>query len=139
MQADGCGTAFNAPVEIELVGQTIRGVQNTVRLRVASLPDFIIMKAHALAGRDKPKDANDICYCLTNFPGGLEKLAAAWNQRSEDKDVKRALVILREKFATVDGFGPGQVIEFLDLSSREAQEIQARRAFELVQKFLTLV
>lgn len=92
-----------------------------------------------IGGRDKPKDAYDICYCLTNFPGGLEKLAAAWNQRSEDKDVKRALVILREKFATVDGFGPGQVIEFLDLSSREAQEIQARRAFELVQKFLTLV
>jgi predicted nucleotidyltransferase len=139
LQADGCGTAFNAPVEIELVGQTIRGVQNTVRLRVASLPDFIIMKAHALAGRDKPKDAYDICYCLTNFPGGLEKLAAAWNQRSEEKDVKRALVILREKFATVGGFGPGQVIEFLDLSSREAQQIQARRAFELVQKFLALV
>jgi predicted nucleotidyltransferase len=139
LQADGCGTAFNAPVEIELVGQTIRGAQNIVRLRVASLPDFIIMKAHALAGRDKPKDAYDICYCLTNFPGSLEKLAAAWNQRSEEKDVKRALVILREKFATVDGFGPGQVIEFLDLSSREAQEMQGRRAFELVQKFLTLV
>lgn len=92
LQADGCGTAFNAPVEIELVGQTIRGTQNTVRLRVASLPDFIIMKAHALAGRDKPKDAYDICYCLAHFPGGLEELAAAWNQRSEENDVKRALV-----------------------------------------------
>jgi predicted nucleotidyltransferase len=141
LQADGCGTAFNSPVEIELVGQTTRGTQNTVRLRVASLPDFIVMKAHALAGRDKPKDAYDICYCLTNFPGGLEKLAAAWNQRvkEKEKDVKRALVILREKFATVDGFGPGQVVEFLDLPNREAQEIQARRAFELLQKFLNLL
>jgi|SRR6266850_6536307 len=84
-------------------------------------------------------DTYDICYCLTNFPGGLEKLAAAWTHRSEASDVKRALAILQEKFATVDGFGPGQVIEFLDLPNREAQEIQARRAFELVQKFLTLV
>jgi len=139
LQADGCGTAFNAPVEIELVGQTIRGAQNTVRLRVASLPDFLVMKAYALAGRDKPKDAYDICYCLANFPGGLGILVAAWKHRGEDKDVKRALEILREKFATVDGFGPAQVVEFLDLPDREMQEIQARRAFELVQKILSLL
>jgi len=139
LQADGCGTAFNAPVEIELVGQTIRGAQNTVRLRVASLPDFIIMKAHALAGRDKPKDAYDICYCLTNFPGGMDALAAAWKQRAQEKDVLRAIEILREKFATLNGFGPKQVVEFLDLVGRETQEMQARRAFELVQKFLNLL
>jgi predicted nucleotidyltransferase len=76
LQADGCSTAFNAPVEIELVGQTIRGADNTVRVRLASLPDFLVMKAHALAGRDKPKDAYDICYCLANFPGGLDALTA---------------------------------------------------------------
>lgn len=70
LQADGCGTAFNAPVQIELTGHTIRGTKNAVRLRVASLPDFLVMKAYALAGRDKPKDAYDICYCLTNFPVG---------------------------------------------------------------------
>ena len=47
--------------------------------------------------------------------------------------------ILREKFAAVDAFGPGQVVEFLDLAQREAQDMQARRAFELVQKFLSLL
>ncbi len=139
LQADGCGTAFNDPVQIELVGQTIRGTRNAVRLRVASLPDFLVMKAHALAGRDKPKDAYDICYCLTNFPGGLESLAAAWKQRGQDNDVKRAIEILHDKFETVDAFGPGQVVEFLDLPEREAQEMQARRAFELVQKLLRLL
>lgn len=73
------------------------------------------------------------------FPGGLETLVAAWKKRGQDKDVKRAIDILREKFATVDGFGPGQVVEFLDLPEREAQQMQARRAFELVQKFLSLL
>jgi len=139
LQADGCGTAFNAPVEIELVGQTIRGADNTVRLRVASLPDFLVMKSHALAGRDKPKDAYDICYCLTNFPGGLDALAAAWKERGQEKDVLRAIEILREKFASVNGFGPKQVVEFFDLVEREAQDMQARQAFELVQKFLSLL
>jgi predicted nucleotidyltransferase len=139
LQADGCGSAFHEPVEIELSGRTIRGAENTVSLRVASLPDFIVMKAYALDGRDKPKDAYDICYCLTYFPGGLEVLAAVWRERSEYRDVKRSIEILRAKFATVDGFGPSQVVEFLDLSSDEEQEIQARRAFELVQKFVSLL
>jgi predicted nucleotidyltransferase len=139
LQADGCGTAFADPVEIELVGKTIRGAKNSVRLRVASLPDFLVMKSHALAGRDKPKDAYDICYCLSNYPGGLEALAAAWNHRIQETDVKRAVEILREKFASVESFGPGHVVEFLDLPDRDAQAMQARRAFELVQKFLSVL
>jgi len=139
LQADGCSSAFHSPVEIKLEGHSTRGAENIVRLRVASLPDFIIMKAHALAGRDKPKDAYDICYCLTYFPGGLEKLADAWRQRSEESDVKRGIEILREKFATVESFGPRQVVEFFDLSDAEAKHIQARRAFELVQKFVRLL
>lgn len=139
LQADGCRSAFNAPVQITLTGQTIRGAKNTVQLRVASVPDFLVMKAHALAGRDKPKDGYDICYCLTHFPGGLKALAAAWKQRKQDKDVKRAIEIFREKFATVDAFGPGQVVEFLGPAQPEVQQIQARRAFELVQQFLSLL
>jgi hypothetical protein len=92
------------------------------------------MKAYALAGRDKPKDAYDLCYCLDNFPGGLEKLAYAWRRRSVEEDVKRAIAILGEKFERVDSFGPAQVVEFFDASDVEAQAMQARRAFELVRK-----
>jgi len=55
------------------------------------------------------------------------------------KDVLRAIEIFREKFATVNGFGPRQVVEFLDLIEVEAQDMQARRAFELVQKLLSLL
>ncbi|MGH9436310.1 MAG: nucleotidyl transferase AbiEii/AbiGii toxin family protein [Candidatus Acidiferrales bacterium] len=139
LQADGCGTAFNAPVDVTLEGQTIQGAKNTVRLRVASLPDFLVMKAHALGGRDKPKDSYDIGYCLANFPGGLDSLVAAWKLRADEKDVSRAVEILHEKFATVDGFGPRQVVEFLNLSDHAAQDIEARRAFELVQKLINLL
>jgi predicted nucleotidyltransferase component of viral defense system len=38
----------------------IDGSRNTVSVRVASLADSLVMKCHALAGRDKPKDAYDI-------------------------------------------------------------------------------
>ncbi|HEV2989281.1 MAG TPA: nucleotidyl transferase AbiEii/AbiGii toxin family protein [Candidatus Angelobacter sp.] len=138
LQAEGCESAFNAPVQIELPGLTTRGARNKVQLRVASVPDFVVMKAHALAGRDKPKDSYDICYCLSYFPDGLEMLAAVWRQRSH-QDVQRAIAILREKFASVDSFGPEQVVEFFDSSERDVQEMQARRAFELVQKLLSFL
>lgn len=136
LQADGCGTAFHAPVKKEITGKTVRGASNTVRLRVASLPDFLVMKAHALAGRDKPKDAYDLCYCLEHFPDGADALAAGLKSRREEKDVTRAIEILREKFASVDAFGPEQIIEFHGSVDTETQAMQARRAFEVMQQFL---
>jgi len=139
LEAEGCATAFREPVSIELAGQTIRGATNKVHLRVAALQDFLIMKAYALAGRDKPKDAYDLCYCLDNFPGGLEKLAEAWRRRSAESDVKRAIEILREKFNRVDAFGPAHVVEFFDAPDIDTRAMQARRAFELVRRLLALL
>jgi hypothetical protein len=70
---------------------------------------------------------------------GLERLAAAWKHRGEEEHVKRAIKILQEKFASVDDFGPKQVVEFFDLPNPETQAMQVRRAFELVQKLLALI
>ena len=137
LQADACGTAFHAPVKLEISGRTVRGARNKVRLRIASLPDFLVMKAHALAGRDKPKDAYDFCYCLEHFPDGMKALADIWKNRRREKDVARAVEILRDKFASVDAFGPEQVVEFHGSVDRETQAMQARRAFELMQQFLS--
>jgi len=139
LQADGCGVAFHAPVELELSGQNVRGAKNTVRLRVASLSDLVVMKAHAIGGRDKPKDTYDLCYCLEQFPGGMKKLAADWKQRMKERDVFKALKILREKFASVDAFGPQQLVEFHSAPDADTQAMQARQAYELVQKFLSLL
>ena len=82
LKADACGVAFHAPVEMTLTGKSVRGAQNKVRLRVASLADFLVMKAHAIGGRDKPKDTYDFCYCLEQFPDGMEKLAEDWKKRA---------------------------------------------------------
>jgi predicted nucleotidyltransferase len=139
LQADACGVAFQSPVELTLVGQTVRGAENTVKLRVASIADFMVMKAHAIGGRDKPKDTYDLCYCLEHFPGGMDSLAIIWQHRAKERDVARAIEILSEKFASLNAFGPQQLVEFHNASDRETQEMQARRAFESVQAFLKLV
>ena len=139
LQADGCAAAFHAPEQVEVSGRTVGGAKNKVRISVASLPDFLIMKALALAGRDKPKDAYDLCYCLDNHPGGIKHLAADWKRRARDKNVVKAITLLREKFDSVDAYGSMQLVEFHNSTNREEKDTQARRAYELVQRFLSLL
>ena len=139
LQADVCGMAFHDPVEKVLTGKSVRGAKNSVRLRVASVADFLVMKAHAIGYRDKPKDTYDFCYCLEHFPGGLQALAKDWQQRMGHAEVARARDILREKFDSVDAFGPLQLAEFHDSQDADTHAMHSRHAFELVQKFLSLL
>ena len=139
LDASGCNAAFENPELVVITGKMIKGQTNKVQFRVASLADFLIMKSYALANRDKPKDAYDIGYCLDNYPGSLKQLAAKWKERASEKDVIKAIEILREKFATIGSYGPVQVVEFHNAANAEERERQARRAFELVQEFLKQV
>jgi predicted nucleotidyltransferase component of viral defense system len=117
----------------------ISGAANTVHLRVASLPDFLVMKAHAIGGREKPKDVYDLCYCLDEFPNAIEVVAVDWKARQDDSLVAGAVAILKEKFQSVDHFGPQQLATFHSGGSPDESEMHARRAYELVQKLLNLL
>lgn len=137
LQVEAASEAFRGPEEIKVSGPNIRAAKNTVRLRVASLADWLVMKAHAIGGRDKPKDCYDFSYGLENC--GIEEIAAIWKQRATEKNVFKAIEIMKEKFVTVDAFGPQQVVEFNSARDTETQAMHARRAYELVQKFLALL
>jgi hypothetical protein len=139
LDADGCAAAFLRPEHVPIEGKMISGAQNRVNLLVASVPDFLVMKAHALAGRDKPKDAYDFCFCLDHAPGGIEAVAHAWRGRAEDPIIAKAIEHLRAKFATVNSYGPRQVAVFYDATSPDERDRYSRRAFELVRRLLDLV
>lgn len=135
-QADGCGAAFLAPEAIMVEGRMINGALNSVELRVAAMPDFLVMKCYALKGRDKPKDAYDLCFCLDQVADGGAEIAVIWKARGANKDIAVALEVLRTKFHSVDDYGPRQVVEFHQSRNTAEREIQAQRAFQLVQRFL---
>ncbi len=139
LRTEACGAVFRSPQELALTGKTIRGADNTVRLHVASVAEFLVMKAHAIGGRDKPKDSYDICYCLENYAVGIEPLAADWRGQRANKVYVKAVAILKEKFASPEAFGPQQVVEFHSASDAETRAMQARRAYEAAQRFLSLV
>jgi hypothetical protein len=96
------------------------------------------MKAHAIEGRDKPKDVYDLCYCLDEYPNGIEALADDWRSRRDHKLVESAKAILNDKFRSVDYYGPQQLAVFHNSSDPDESAMHARRAYELVQKLLTL-
>ena len=139
MQTEACGEAFRSPVEQTLRGHNVRGAENTVRLQVASLADFLLLKAHAIGGRDKPKDSYDFCYTLEHLSGGMEPLAKDWSARMGEKNVARAVDILREKFESVRSFGPQQLVEFHNAADKDSRKMQARHAYELVHGLLDLI
>ena len=138
LQVEAASEACGSQVELMFSGHDVRGAKNTVTLRVASLTDFLVMKSHAIGGRDKPKGTYDLCCCLEQFPGGMEKLAADWKQRSKEKNIVGGIEILREKCASVDDFGPQQLVEFYATPDTDTQAMHTRRAYEPVQKFLSL-
>lgn len=131
--------AFTNPISVDFSGPMISGARNTVHLQVASLPDFLVMKAHAIGGRDKPKDVYDICYCLDEFPNAIEIVGAAWQARRADPLVAGAIGILKEKFESVEHYGPQQLAMFHAGGSPDESAMHARRAYELVHKLLSLV
>ena len=139
LQFPAFAAAFYAPVDTKIVGSMASGASNTVHLMVASLSALIVMKAHAVNGRDKPKDVYDLCYCLDQYPGGLATLAADWQARRGDPLVDGAIRILRDKFTTVDAYGPQQLAVFHDPLDDDERAAYARRAFELVQALLRLL
>lgn len=139
LDADGCAAAFVHPETVKVRGHMISGAENSVRIQVAAIEDFLIMKSFALAKRDKPKDAYDICYCLDQAPDGINVLARSWRARREEPLVAGAIAHLHEKFATLASYGPQQVVAFYDDPTIEEREQRARRAYELVTKFLALI
>jgi hypothetical protein len=139
LQVEAMNEAFRRPATVRLDGRNVRGARNTVSLQVASLPDFLVMKAHAIGLRDKPKDVYDLCFCLDRLAGDLEPLARDWSSRMQEKNVAEAVRILRGKFSGVDAFGPQQLVEFHASPDADSGAMHARRAYELVQKFLGML
>ena len=79
----------------------------------ASIPALLAMKGHALAKREKRKDAYDIYYCVLNDPGGLQGLADECRPLLAHENGERGFRYIDEKFASFGHIGPLWVREFV--------------------------
>ncbi|MDO8803592.1 MAG: nucleotidyl transferase AbiEii/AbiGii toxin family protein [Elusimicrobiota bacterium] len=138
-KARGADLAFNKPVDIIVSGTLPDGAEDKVSVKVASIVPFLVMKAQALNDRLKEKDSWDIYYCLLNYPGGVETIAAEFRKFSANKLVQEGLAILRDKFGSVKGLGPTHIAAFENITDPQEQERVRRDAYERVALLLKLI
>jgi len=135
-KARACDLAFQDPIQIAIEGVLPEGGKDRATIWVSSIVPFLIMKAQALKGRLKEKDAYDIYYCLTNFPDGLDGLVESFHQFPEHPLVQEGLEILAEKFITPNAVGPVFVTNFLEETDPDTRSMIQRDAFERIQYLL---
>lgn len=135
-KARGCDLAFELNTEVCIEGELPGGGRDTVRVRVASIVPFLVMKGMALHDRLSEKDAWDIYYCLKNFPGGGEALLEECRPHVNQGLVREGFQKIRDKFATIDELGPKLVADFESPTEPAERERLQRDAFERVHYFL---
>jgi len=115
-------------VTFPLTDETLQGGKATRKIRVCGLGPFIVLKALAIKGRNKPKDAYDLFYVLQNHPGGTRAAAEALRPLLENENCKTAIRVLENDFQDLDHLGPRRVAYFLygDGETDEQTQAQAR-------------
>jgi hypothetical protein len=131
-KARGADLLFSRYVECEISGRLPGGALDTVVVKVAGVVPYIVMKSAALSSRVKEKDAYDIWFTLSNYPGGVGVIAGEFAAVAGHGLVLEAVSALKSKFASPDHFGPVSVAGFLELDGEEADLVK-RDAYERVQ------
>ncbi|MEN6441149.1 MAG: hypothetical protein ABFD97_21485 [Syntrophobacter sp.] len=132
----GCDIAFDDPLEITIEGQLPGGAEDSVRVQVASLVSFLVMKGIALDERLKEKDAWDIYYCVQNYPEGLDSLADKLKSHLGHTLVREGLSKIAKHFASERKVGPRSVADFEGVTDPEDRELLQRDAYERVSYIL---
>jgi hypothetical protein len=136
-KARGCDLAFDLYVDTEIEGNLPEGGRDHACVRVSSVVAFLVMKGMALHERLKEKDAWDIYFTLTNYPGGLDALAQEIKPHLKHGLVQEGLRKIGGKFASPEHMGPKSVLDFEDIQDREDRAIRARDAHERVHYLLS--
>jgi len=135
-KARGCELAFQQAAEVPIDGTLPDGAKDSAVIRIAAIIPFLAMKGMAMASRLKEKDPWDIYYCVSNFPGGPEALAAEFKPHLHNSLIREGLRNIAEKFGSPEHFGPRSVAAFDDISDPEERAIVERDAYERVQDVL---
>lgn len=109
----GLDLALRSRLLVPLKGKDLEGRSVERIVPVCPAEVFIILKALAIAGRDKAKDAYDIHYVLVHNPRGPQGIGEAARRLLPHDAVDRAIASLRRDYKDVTSRGPQDVCSFL--------------------------
>jgi hypothetical protein len=122
--------------QVRVEGTLPEGGRDSATVLVASIVPFRVMKGMPLHERLKEKDAWDIYFAMTNYPGGVDALVAETLPHVGDSLVREGLEKIDEKFASPEHAGPTFVTDFEDVHDPDQQPLLMRDAYERVNYFL---
>jgi len=135
-KARGCDLAFEMHSEVRVEGTLPEGGRDSATVLVASIVPFLVMKGMALHERLKEKDAWDIYFATTNYPGGIDALVAETGPHLNESLVREGLEKIGEKFASPEHVGPAFVADFDDVHDPDQRARLMRDAYERINYFL---
>jgi hypothetical protein len=135
-KARGCDLAFKMHTEVRVEGTLPEGGRDSATVLVASIVPFLVMKGMALHERLKEKDAWDIYFAMTNYPGGMDALVAETRPHLNESLVREGLEKIGEKFASTEHVGPAFVADFDDVHDPDQRARLMRDAYERINYFL---
>jgi hypothetical protein len=133
------GLGFDLYLETEIEGELPGGGRDRARMTVSSVVAFLVMKGMALDDRLKEKDAWDVYFTLTNYPGGVDALAEEIRPHMKHRLVEEGIRKMAGKFASPEHTGPKFVADFDDIQDREERAIRMRDAYERVHQLLKIL
>jgi hypothetical protein len=127
-------------IERVLEGERLDGGgASKVRVRVANVLPYTVLKIFAFQDRHENKDSYDLVFCLLHFGDGPEAAgeAAARSPVARDARVTEALELLGERFGDAGQDGPTAYATFLADPSDDEEAARLRReAVATVRGFL---
>ncbi len=135
-KARGCDIVFSMTVDVTLKGRHPYGYEDTVKMRIAGIVPFLVMKGMALADRMKEKDPYDIYFVLKNYPGGLDALIDEFRPHIHHGLVREGLENIAMKFESPDHMGPESIADFEEETDLDERSLIKRDAYERVTYLL---
>jgi hypothetical protein len=126
--------------EHELEGERLDGGgRSRVRLRVANVLPYVVLKIHAFQDRHENKDSYDLVFTLLNHPGGPREAGrlAALSPIADRPQVREALELLSDRFEESGHDGPTAYAAFLAAPGDEDDAARLRQqAVATISEFL---
>lgn len=113
----GLDLAFHDRWRVTIEGETVLGERARREVLVADVGALIVLKALAFRGRGREKDAYDLDWLLSAYPGGPQAIALRFLALPATQERTSAIRILREDFGAPDAVGVLRAAAFLGRSA----------------------
>lgn len=127
-------------IECEIEGERLdNGGRSRVKVRVANILPYTVLKTFAFQDRHENKDSYDPVFTLLNYTGGPREagIAARKSPVAAHPGVEEALTLLEVRFHDVNQDGAHSYAEFLGAPGEDDELARLRReAVATVREFL---